>query len=852
MIQGFATVGHVQVYWKACEDVYLKPASARNYEYVFEQLAVLYSHILEYQLNAICYLAKDKKDRMWQVTAGWAAWSDKAEEITKESEWCKTLLEPAGQLVIDDMNTEQLRKADKLCDATRDISKVLTANRAEDREMAIQSTLKEAAGKYETDKNKNFPHIQGTCQWFFKAKEFCDWRDGKDTGLFWVSAHPGCGKSVLSRALIDDDHLKKTATTINTATSETPLQETTTSICYFFFEKGVQGRAKLTNAFSAILHKLFAEDMTNELIQHAILPYRSNQRLGDEFAPLWSILVKCSDSETRGDIICLLDAFDECEQEGREQLLGTLQEYYSKRQGTHKLKFLITSRPYKTVEVLFDSFSRKVKLLRVDWEDKYDEVSRDMALVIDSRLEGASYHFSTRDRESIRRHLKDQKSKTYLWLHLIFSIIKNRPSSYSTGDAVMEKLLKSIPQEVSESYEEILNYSQDEEMTVTLLQLILAARRPLALAEANYALTMALASTKFQRHQDVAAKLYGADFQSTVGDLCGLIITTYDGCLHFIHLTAHEFLTSSGPKAGLKWSGRFAPETGLHQTMSRCCISYLLLNDFNEMSSRASLLQTRSETDQFPLLKYASINWGYHFRQLDKTSAVVMMADARRLIKGSGPYLKVWSALFIKVHIAGIHSFDGWAELAIASFLGLQYMVEEMLVDEGVSPDVPSGGFIGSALNAAVCSWHKATVELLLVHGARVSGTGALVGNPLDIAIIAHQLDLVKLLISYGANLYVKVPSPPYFNDSIDLAASLGTPKIFQANLSNHVDWETPEGREKAMSFLGDSKGRRFNRMEMLVRVLGPSYPFTQHMTEMLMPLRNDSDLVMHTIRNLA
>ena len=54
------------------------------------------------------------------------------------------------------------------------------------------------------------------------------------------------------------------------------------------------------------------------------------------------------------------------------------------------------------------------------------------------------------------------------------------------------------------------------------------------------------------------------------------------------------------------------------------------------------------------------------------------------------------------------------------------------------------------------------------------------------------------------------------------------------------------------MSFLGDAKGRGFDRMEMLVRVLGPSYPFTQHMIEMLMPLRNDSDLVMHTIRNLA
>jgi hypothetical protein len=64
-----------------------------------------------------------------------------------------------------------------------------------------------------------------------------------------VSAGPGCGKSVLSRCLIDEGQLttNDTIITITHGTPGTPSAissstDTTSTVCYFFFKDGGDGR----------------------------------------------------------------------------------------------------------------------------------------------------------------------------------------------------------------------------------------------------------------------------------------------------------------------------------------------------------------------------------------------------------------------------------------------------------------------------------------------------------------------------------------------------------------------------------------------------------------------------------
>lgn len=130
--------------------------------------------------------------------------------------------------------------------------------RAERRyEDAIESILfHNLASGYEGAKDFVPERVDGTCEWFFNHQRFRQWRNSEKSALFLVSAGPSCGKSVLSRSLIDDGRL---TTGITNST-----------VCYFFFRDGEQGRMESTDTLSAIHHQLFRRDVSGKLIEHAM------------------------------------------------------------------------------------------------------------------------------------------------------------------------------------------------------------------------------------------------------------------------------------------------------------------------------------------------------------------------------------------------------------------------------------------------------------------------------------------------------------------------------------------------------------------------------------------------------
>lgn len=173
----------------------------------------------------------------------------------------------------------------------------------------------------------------GTCEWFINDQRFRDWRDAEDSRMLWVSASPGCEKSVLARRLIDDRLASRSVTA--------------STVCYFFFRDGLQDRMKASDALTAILHRLIDKNMSLQLINHTISSYKSHKdKLRTIFHELWSILLKVAADEQAGEVVCIIDALDKCEPGSRKMLIKVLVEFcQGQKPSGIRLKFLVTSRP---------------------------------------------------------------------------------------------------------------------------------------------------------------------------------------------------------------------------------------------------------------------------------------------------------------------------------------------------------------------------------------------------------------------------------------------------------------------------------------------------------------------------
>lgn len=124
-------------------------------------------------------------------------------------------------------------------------------------------------------------------------------------------------------------------------------------------------------------------------------------------------MVECTGSSDTGEIVCILDALDECEESGREQLIYKLKDFYCQSDElsqSPKLKFLITSRPYPELEAAFKKFSGTAAYLRLDGDDKSEQVSREINLVIDAKVADIAADFKPVDQQRIAERLKSMEA----------------------------------------------------------------------------------------------------------------------------------------------------------------------------------------------------------------------------------------------------------------------------------------------------------------------------------------------------------------------------------------------------------------------------------------------------------
>ncbi|KAL1591697.1 hypothetical protein SLS60_011696 [Paraconiothyrium brasiliense] len=758
MLEGYNAICHVQMYWKLSEGIYFGESGDVIRQNIIPQLVQLYSRIIEYQARAVCYLSESQRSRAWQSVTGSNDWTGRLAEIQSSSEGCKIFIDPAQEKKVSQNWHQQLAAMGEQTDILRGVHQLLEQESRE-RERRHESRAEKDAiralasdhAAYTAGKDRNPQRVEGTCQWFFKDERFCKWRGRDESALLWVSAGPGCGKSVLSRTLIDEGHLS--------------TRVTTSTVCYFFFKDGETGRMESTDALCAILHQLFSHDLTNHLISYALDAHRNfGPALPQQLDALWRILLDCARDPSSGEIVCVLDALDECNERSLKDLMTKLQDFYSmeNQKPTTRLKFLITSRPYDRIVYLYGKIFGVTEQLRLDGDENSDQLASDITLVIDERLDSVAGSLSPKDRGDIAHRMKSGKDRTYLWLHLIFSIIEEKRSFYAKRSNI-ESLLSTLPSNVDEAYEEILNKSQDDGSVETLLQIILAASHPLSLDELNVAFTLAQDEERIESYAELQSNLW-PNFSQVVQDLCGLFVNVHKSKVYLIHQTAREFLVKK--KRGIKWQGRLDMHTA-HQTLFRLCTRYISHRGLHGA-------QYWGHKDEF--LRYAASCWPLHYSHQGQASIQETLKGASALCRPD-PSDSDWLFEYhgmdprpkIEFQIRGVPSHlvpsrmpeDGttveglchMSGLQLASYLGLAPVVHDMLT-RGYPPE-------------------RCTCDLFVGNDCYFW-----IPKAIEIAIYRGFLDVVQVFLDQGQ---VEVNS-----DLIELAIKLGESPVI-ALLFGHV-----------------------------------------------------------------
>ncbi len=552
--------------------------------------------------------------------------------------------------------------------------------------------------------------------------------------MLWVSADPGCGKSVLAKYLIDD---------------VLPSTGTRTT-CYFFFKDDFEDQKSLESALRCILRQLFHQRPA--LLSDKII--RKVEADGDKlFASsrnLWNIFIDAISNHSTEEIVCVLDALDECEEKGRAQLVAALSKLYSIESSKSNLKFLLTSRPDMNIGRDFQPLKAGQPTIHLSAENEVEveKISHESDLVIKKRVEELSIRLKLRPEEKqlVEHELTTVTNRTYLWVHLVFDVIKN---CVVITEGNLRANIQSLPKTAYAAYDKILRNSSDVDKAKKLLHIVVAADRPLSLRE----IATALAIDEHDRSYRDLELEPEARFRQTVRAIWGLFVVIIDSKVYLLHQTAREFLirppSFQSGSTTLKWQHSLHPAES-NKILAEICMWCLFSTDF----------KTPNGKDPPILLDYSAKSWAAHFRRADTVGDTSRVSSALRLCTDP-QRCSMWFKIYWETTRSKFP--ENCTPLIVASSFGLHQVVGQLLRKRRANPKSLDTTYGRSALSWASENGHDSVVELILnrVHKLEVLfKTSGIVNSkdelnrtPLFYAAMNGHERIAKMLLKKGAKV---------------------------------------------------------------------------------------------------
>ena len=595
---------------------------------------------------------------------------------------------------------------------------------------------------YEFHRQRNPDRVQGTCMWFLQHKKYRHWRQEQKSSLLWVSADPGCGKSVLAKFLVDE---------LNGRESQSILPGT---VCFFFCKDDNDEQKSATSAIRALLHQLFTAK--NSLVRHAMTEFQvKGEKFTEEFGTLWKIFTTAATDPDCGNVICVIDGLDECEESTKVQLIKSWVDFYSKPNAKKPfLKFIFTSRPYRSIEAEFND----LQTIRLRAEDETDATSDDIELVVKARVQtiGKKRHLPDKVQSALVECFINNADRTFLWVSLILDDLEKGPR---VSQGALNDLVSTIPRTLDAVYEKILGQSSEPEYATKLLHIVVAATRPLSLKEMNVAFAI---KSSDQSNEDLDLE---PDICGTIKDLCGPFVKFIDSKIYLVHQTAKEFLIkksfvelshNANLSLGL-WKHSLDPaESNL--ILAERCVWYLL---FSVFENHPLVIDPRSWGEEsvdgytrgHDFLDYAAKHWVTHFQNAKIGEEAALLKSTLEVCDTRSKRFMTWFQVYWITVSTYFPCPQDFTDLMVGSYFGNERVVRQLL-EKGADVDSKDSWYGRTPLSWAAERGHEAVVRLLLEKGANVDSEESENGQtPLSLAAEKGHGPVVRLLLEKGANI---------------------------------------------------------------------------------------------------
>ncbi|KAK1989533.1 hypothetical protein LZ30DRAFT_576096 [Colletotrichum cereale] len=509
-------------------------------------------------------------------------------------------------------------------------------------EDALMSRLN--TSNYESHKTRNPPPVKGTCTWIFNHAKYQSWLKRSGSSLLWISADPGCGKSVLASFLVDD--------------YMTSPEYEGTNVCYFFFKSDNADQSDVLNGVRAILHQLYTQ-------QPGLISFGAPELRGhspENVDKLWAAFSASVQHAAARPTICVLDGIDECEPGPRGLLLRCISGHFASQdrspetQNPSNLRVLITSRPENQIKVLLDRRPRPISsrvpgapsetydTIRLRGEDETGAISHDVSKVIKARIDDLiDRGFPVALLENLQLELIKRADRTFLWVSLVLGLLEEKVEG-GASRRELDDILRT--RDIYNIYAELLASRPDLPKARKMLNLILAAVKPLTVKEVSIALAVVPQSEQSSQQQRLPrkakrpGKLTFDDveyelvypFENHLKHICGHFIRIIKDRVYLVHETAREFLL--GPKDPRHVAEQYhllspsssllsGPEATFQHTFSLLEAHALLLDvcvAFLYCLARQSKTSQPGEAseDTKDFLQYAAQSWTIHHHRARK------------------------------------------------------------------------------------------------------------------------------------------------------------------------------------------------------------------------------------------